>query len=123
MNLLIEDLREVQLHREKKPQIVAEIAWAIVEKRGFNIDTRETKGLFRLMARYRNLGEIIEQIEKLRHLSNFREKGAFTYPPSIEQRGWSIGRLFFLGCVEGVLPLEMRDEANIPEERRLAYVA
>jgi DNA helicase-2/ATP-dependent DNA helicase PcrA len=31
--------------------------------------------------------------------------------------------VILLGCVEGVLPLEIRDEANIPEERRLAYVA
>jgi len=58
MNLLIEDLRAVQLHREKKPQNVAEIAWAIVEKRRFNIDTPATKGLFRLIACYRNLEEI-----------------------------------------------------------------
>ena len=85
MNLLIEDLREVQLHRDKKPQSVAEIASAIVEKRGFNIDTRETKGLFRLMARYRNLGEIVEQIEKLRLLEQLSERKANSpvhHPPS-----------------------------------------
>jgi len=123
MNLLIEDLREVQLHRDKKPQRVAEIAWAIVEKRGFNIDTRETKGLFRLMARYRNLGEIIEQIEKLRHLSNLPREKRIHLSTIHRAKGLEHRAVILLGCVEGVLPLEIRDEANIPEERRLAYVA
>ena len=123
MNLLIEDLREVQLHRDKKPQSVAEIAWAIVEKRGFNIDMRETKGLFRLMARYRNLGEIIEQIEKLRHLSNLPREKRIRLSTIHRAKGLEHRAVILLGCVEGVLPLEIKDEANIPEERRLAYVA
>ncbi len=123
MNLLIEDLREVQLHRDKKPQRVAEIAWAIVEKRGFSIDTRETKGLFRLMARYRNLGEITQQIEKLRHLSNFPREKRIHLSTIHRAKGLEHRAVILLGCVEGVLPLEIRDEANIPEERRLAYVA
>jgi len=123
MNRLIEDLREVQLHRDKKPRSVAEIAWAIVEKRGFNIDTRETKGLFRLMARFRNLGEIIEQIEKLRHLSNLPREKRIHLSTIHRAKGLEHRAVILLGCVEGVLPLEIRDEANIPEERRLAYVA
>jgi DNA helicase-2/ATP-dependent DNA helicase PcrA len=123
INLLIDDLREVQLHRDKKPQNVAEIAWAIVEKRGFNIDTRETKGLFRLMARYRNLGEITQQIEKLRLLSNFPREKRIHLSTIHRAKGLEHRAVILLGCVEGVLPLEIRDEANIPEERRLAYVA
>lgn len=123
MNLLIEDLREVQLHRDGKPQRVAEIAWAIVEKRGFNIDTRETKGLFRLMARYQNLGEITQQIEKLRHLSNLPREKRIHLSTIHRAKGLEHRAVILLGCVEGVLPLEIRDEANIPEERRLAYVA
>jgi superfamily I DNA/RNA helicase len=31
--------------------------------------------------------------------------------------------VILLGCVEGVFPLEISDEINSPEERRLAYVA
>jgi len=123
MDLLIEDLREVQLHRDDKPQSVADIAWVIVEKRGFNIDTRETKGLFRLMARYRNLGEIIEQIEKLRLLSNFPREKRIHLSTIHRAKGLEHRAVILLGCVEGVLPLEIRDAANIPEERRLAYVA
>jgi DNA helicase-2/ATP-dependent DNA helicase PcrA len=123
MKLLIEDLREVQLHRDDKPQSVADIAWVIVEKRGFNIDTRETKGLFRLMARYRNLGEIIEQIEKLRLLSNYPREKRIHLSTIHRAKGLEHRAVILLGCVEGVLPLEIKDEANIPEERRLAYVA
>ncbi len=62
INLLFQDLREIQVRRESKPQVVAETAWAIVERRGFILDIRETKGLFRLMGRFQNLGEIVEQI-------------------------------------------------------------
>lgn len=123
MNLLFEDLREVQLHRDKKPQSVAEIAWAIVEKRGFNIDMRETKGLFRLMARFQNLGEIIEQIEKLQELSAAPREKRIHLSTIHRAKGLEHRAVILLGCVEGVLPLEIRDEANIPEERRLAYVA
>jgi superfamily I DNA/RNA helicase len=69
MNLLLQDLREIQVLRESKPSEVAQIAWAIVERRGFIVDTREAKGLFRLMGRLQNLGEIVQQIEKLQVLS------------------------------------------------------
>ena len=31
--------------------------------------------------------------------------------------------MILLGCVEGILPFQVKDQANIPEERRLAYVA
>ena len=65
INLLLQDLREIQLLRESKPREVAGIAWAIVEKRGFIVDTREIKGLFRLIGRFQNLGEITQHIEKL----------------------------------------------------------
>ena len=114
MNLLIEDLREVQLHRNEKPQTVAEIAWAIVEKRGFNIDTRETKGLFRLMARYRNLGEITQQIEKLRHLSNFPRERRIHLSTIHRAKGLEHRAVVLLGCVEGVLPLEIRGRSQYP---------
>ena len=77
MNLLLQDLRRDSGAREKTNlKSVAEIAWAIVEKRGFIIDTRETKGLFRVMARFQNLGEIVEQIEKLQLLSTASEAEA-----------------------------------------------
>jgi ATP-dependent DNA helicase UvrD/PcrA len=123
MNLLLEDLRAVQLHRDEKPRAVADTAEAIVERRGFNIDTRETKGLFRLMGRFQNLGEIIEQIEKLRLLSNFPREKRIHLSTIHRAKGLEHRAVILLGCVEGVLPLEIRDQANIPEERRLAYVA
>src|SRR5262249_4099222 len=68
VNLLLRDLRGVQLLRDKNPKEVAEIVWAIVEKTGYIVDTRELKGLFRLMNRFQNLGEIVEHIEKLQVL-------------------------------------------------------
>jgi DNA helicase-2/ATP-dependent DNA helicase PcrA len=75
------------------------------------------------MARYRNLGEIIEQIEKLRLLSNFPRDKRIHLSTIHRAKGLEHRAVILLGCVEGVLPLEIRDEANIPEERRLAYVA
>ena len=123
MNLLFDDLQAIQHHRNEKPLAVTKIASAIIEKRGFIIDTRETKGLFRLMARYRNLGEIIEQIEKLRLLSNFPREKRIHLSTIHRAKGLEHRAVILLGCVEGVLPLAIRDEANIPEERRLAYVA
>ena len=106
-----------------KPGVVAETAEAIVEKRGFNIDMRETKGLLRLMARYRNLGEISQQIEKLRLLSNCPREKRIHLSTIHRAKGLEHRAVILLGCVEGVLPLEIQDEVNIPEERRLAYVA
>ncbi|MEX0803811.1 MAG: ATP-dependent helicase [Candidatus Binatia bacterium] len=123
MNLLFEDLQAIQHHRNEKPLAVAKIASAIIEKRGFIIDTRETKGLLRFMARYRNLGEIIVQIEKLRHLSSLPREKRIHLSTIHRAKGLEHRAVILLGCVEGVLPLEIRDEANIPEERRLAYVA
>ena len=102
MNLLLQDLREIQLLRENKPQEVAEIAWAIVEKRGFIVDTRETKGLFRLMGRFQNLGEITQQIEKLQAPEHWpRSRNDCISRQSIEQRAWSIGRSFFWAVSKG----------------------
>ena len=123
MNLLLQDLREIQLRRENKPQEVAEIAWAIVEKRGFIVDTRETKGLFRLMARFNHLGEIVEQIEKLQVLSMASKQKRLHLSTIHRAKGLEHRAVILLGCVEGVFPLEIRDEVNSPEERRLAYVA
>jgi DNA helicase II / ATP-dependent DNA helicase PcrA len=123
MNLLLQDLREVQLLRENKPQEVAELAWAIVEKRGFIIDTRETKGLFRVMARFQNLGGIVEQIEKLQLLSTASKQKRLHLSTIHRAKGLEHRSVILLGCVEGTFPLQIRDEINIPEERRLAYVA
>jgi DNA helicase-2/ATP-dependent DNA helicase PcrA len=123
MNLLLQDLREIQVLRESKPQEVAEIAWAIVEKRGFIVDTRETKGLFRLMARFNHLGEIVEQIEKLQVLSMASKQKRLHLSTIHRAKGLEHRAVILLGCVEGVLPLEIRDEVNSTEERRLAYVA
>jgi DNA helicase II / ATP-dependent DNA helicase PcrA len=123
MNLLFQDLREIQVLRENKPQEVAEIAWAIVEKRGFIVDTRETKGLFRLMGRFQNLGEIVEQLEKLQVLSRASKQKRLHLSTIHRAKGLEHRAVILLGCVEGVFPLEIRDEINIPEERRLAYVA
>ena len=123
MNLLFQDLREIQVRRENKPQEVAEIAWAIVERRGFIVDTRETKGLFRLMGRFQNLGEIVEQIEKLQVLSAASKQKRLHLSTIHRAKGLEHRAVILLGCVEGVFPLEIRDEVNSPEERRLAYVA
>jgi ATP-dependent DNA helicase UvrD/PcrA len=123
MNLLLQDLREIQLLREHKPQEVAEIAWAIVEKRGFIVDTRETKGLFRLMSRFQNLGEIVEQIEQLQVLSMASKQKRLHLSTIHRAKGLEHRAVILLGCVEGVFPLEIRDQVNSTEERRLAYVA
>jgi DNA helicase II / ATP-dependent DNA helicase PcrA len=123
MNLLLQDLREVQSLRERKPKEVAEIAWAIVEKRGFIVDTRETKGLFRLMGRFQNLGEIVEQIEQLQILSASSKQKRLHLSTIHRAKGLEHRAVILLGCVEGVFPLEIKDEVNSPEERRLAYVA
>ena len=123
MNLLFQDLREIQVLRESKPKEVAEIAWAIVERRGFIVDTRETKGLFRLMGRFQNLGEIVEQIEKLQVLSRASKQKRLHLSTIHRAKGLEHRAVILLGCVEGVFPLEIRDEVNSSEERRLAYVA
>jgi superfamily I DNA/RNA helicase len=123
MNLLLQDLTEIQLRRENKPQEVAEIAWAIVEKRGFIVDTREIKGVFRLMGRFQNLGEIVEQIEKLQVLSRASKQKRLHLSTIHRAKGLEHRAVILLGCVEGVFPLEIGDEVNSPEERRLAYVA
>ena len=123
MNLLLQDLTEIQLRRENKPQEVAEIAWAIVEKRGFIVDTREIKGVFRLMGRFQNLGEIVEQIEKLQVLSRVSKQKRLHLSTIHRAKGLEHRAVILLGCVEGVFPLEMGDQVNSTEERRLAYVA
>jgi DNA helicase-2/ATP-dependent DNA helicase PcrA len=123
MNLLLQDLREIQLRRENTPQKVAEIAWAIVEKRGFIVDSRETKGLFRLLARFNHLGEIVEQIHKLQSLSTASKQKRLHLSTIHRAKGLEHRAVILLGCVEGVFPLEIRDEVNSTEERRLAYVA
>lgn len=123
INFLLQDLREVQLLRESKPQEVAELAWAIVEKRGFIVDIGETKGLFRLMGRFHNLGEIVEQIEKLQVLSTASKQKRLHLSTIHRAKGLEHRAVILLGCVEGVFPLEIRDEVNTSEERRLAYVA
>jgi DNA helicase-2/ATP-dependent DNA helicase PcrA len=123
MNLLFQDLREIQLLRESKPKEVAEIAWAIIERRGFIVDTREAKGLFRIMGRFQNLGEIVEQVEKLQVLSRASKQKRLHLSTIHRAKGLEHRAVILLGCVEGVFPLEIRDEVNSPEERRLAYVA
>jgi DNA helicase-2/ATP-dependent DNA helicase PcrA len=123
MNLLFQDLREIQLLRESKPKEAAEIAWAIVERRGFIVDTREAKGLFRLMGRFQNLGEIVEQTEKLLVLSRASKQKRLHLSTIHRAKGLEHRAVILLGCVEGVFPLEIRDEVNTSEERRLAYVA
>ncbi len=123
MNLLFQDLREIQLRREGKPQEMAETAWAIVERRGFIVDIRETKGLFRLMGRFQNLGEIVERIEKLQVLSAASKQKRLHLSTIHRAKGLEHRAVILLGCVEGVFPLEIRDEVNTSEERRLAYVA
>jgi len=123
VNLLLRDLRGVQLLRDKNPKEVAEIVWAIVEKRGFIDDTRELKGLFRLMNRFQNLGEIVEHIEKLQVLSAASKQRRLHLSTIHRAKGLEHRAVILLGCVEGAFPLEINDAVNIPEERRLAYVA
>jgi DNA helicase-2/ATP-dependent DNA helicase PcrA len=123
MNLLLQDLREIQALRESKPREVAEVAWAIVENRGFIVDTREAKGLFRLMGRFRNLGEIKQQIDKLQVLGTASKQKRLHLSTIHRAKGLEHRAVILLGCVEGIFPLEIRDEINVTEERRLAYVA
>jgi DNA helicase-2/ATP-dependent DNA helicase PcrA len=123
MNLLFQDLREIQVLRESKPKEVAEVAWAIVERRGLIVDTRDAKGLFRLMGRFHNLGEIVEHIEKLKVLSAASKQKRLHLSTIHRAKGLEHRAVILLGCVEGVFPLEIRDNVNISEERRLAYVA
>jgi len=123
LNLLFDDLREVQRHRDTPPLTVANVAAAILEKRGFINDNRETKGLCRLMGRYRNLGEIVEQIEWLRYLNDIPRDKRVHLSTIHRAKGLEHRAVILLGCVEGILPFQVKDQANIPEERRLAYVA
>ena len=123
VNLLLRDLRGVQLLRDKNPKEVAEIVWAIVEKRGFIVDTRELKGLLRLINRFQNLGEIVEHIEKLQVLSAATKQRRLHLSTIHRAKGLEHRAVILLGCVEGAFPLEINDAVNIPEERRLAYVA
>jgi DNA helicase-2/ATP-dependent DNA helicase PcrA len=123
LNLLLQDLREVQAHRDKRPRIVADVAWEIVQKRGFIVDAREARGLFRLMGRSQTLGEITEQIEKLQALSTAAKQQRLHLSTIHRAKGLEHRAVILLGCVEGVLPLQVGEEIDIPEERRLAYVA
>ena len=123
INLLVEDLRSIQRYRDKEPVVAANLASAIIEKRGFITDNRDSKGLLRLMARHRHLGEIVEQIEWLRHLNDIPREKRVHLSTIHRAKGLEHRAVILLGCVEGILPLEIRDEANISEERRLAYVA
>src|SRR5207245_6149606 len=102
---------------------VSKIEGEISEIRGFIFDTRETKGLFRLMGRFQNLGEIVEQIEKLKVLSMASKQKRLHVSTIHRAKGLEHRAVILLGCVEGTFPLQIRDEINIPEERRLAYVA
>ena len=102
MNLILQDLREIQLLRENKPQEVAEVAWAIVEKRGFIVDARETKGLFRLMGRFPEPGRDYSANRKVAdHGHGLEAETAASYRQSTEPRAWSIGRSFFWAVSKG----------------------
>ena len=123
LNLLFDDLREVQRCHDRQPLAATRIASAIIEKRGFITDNRDGKGLLRLMTRYRNLGEIVEQIEWLRHLNGTPREKRVHLSTIHRAKGLEHRAVILLGCVEGILPFQVKDQANIPEERRLAYVA
>lgn len=123
LNLLFDDLREVQRCHDRQPLAATRIASAIIEKRGFIADNRDGKGLLRLMTRYRNLGEIVEQIEWLRYLNDIPRDKRVHLSTIHRAKGLEHRAVILLGCVEGILPFQVKDEANIPEERRLAYVA
>ena len=75
------------------------------------------------MTRYRNLGEIVEQIEWLRYLNDIPRDKRVHLSTIHRAKGLEHRAVILLGCVEGVLPFQVKDQANIPEERRLAYVA
>jgi len=123
VDLLHEDLREVQSHRDKTPLELAEAAWEIVERRGFIVDLREIRGLLRIMGRFETLGEFISRIETLDTLSQ-APRGKKVHLSTIHRaKGLEHRAVILLGCVEGILPLQVREEMNTTEERRLAYVA
>jgi len=123
VDLLHEDLREVQSHRDKTPLELAEAAWEIVERRGFIVDLREIRGLLRIMGRFETLGELISRIETLDTLSQ-APRGKKVHLSTIHRaKGLEHRAVILLGCVEGILPLQVREEMNTTEERRLAYVA
>ena len=123
VSLLLQDLREIQVLRDKNPKEVAETVWAIVERRGFILDTREAKGLFRLMGRCQSLGQIVDQVERLEVLSAAPKQKRLHLSTIHRAKGLEHRAVILLGCVEGAFPLEIGDVVNIPEERRLAYVA
>ncbi len=120
---LLRDLSEVQAHRDQTPLEVAEAAWEIVERRGFIVDLRETKGLLRILGRFETLGELISRIETLDTLSQAPREKKVHLSTIHRAKGLEHRAVILLGCVEGILPLQVGEEMNIPEERRLAYVA
>ncbi|MCZ6562394.1 MAG: ATP-dependent helicase [Deltaproteobacteria bacterium] len=123
VDLLLRDLREIQVHRDKTPLAVAEAAWEIVERRGFFVDVKEIRGLLRILGRFQSLGELISRIETLDMLSQAPREKKVHLSTIHRAKGLEHRAVILLGCVEGKLPLQVGEEMNIPEERRLAYVA
>lgn len=123
VDLLLRDLREVQAHRDKTPLEVAEAAWEIVERRGFIVDLREIRGLLRILGRFETLGELVSRIETLDTISQAPREKKVHLSTIHRAKGLEHRAVILLGSVEGILPLQVGEEINIPEERRLAYVA
>jgi DNA helicase II / ATP-dependent DNA helicase PcrA len=65
----------------------------------------------------------VAHIEKLKVLSAASKQKRLHLSTIHRAKGLEHRTVILLGCVEGVFPLEIRDNVNISEERRLAYVA
>jgi len=123
VEILLDDLRKVQTYRDEAPTVVAETAWEIIGRRGFIADLREIKGIARIIERFATLGELSWQIEKLDALSRAPKEQKIHLSTIHRAKGLEHKAVILLGCVEGMLPLNVGEETNISEERRLAYVA
>lgn len=122
LETLLEDIRKIQNHRHEPPEAMKK-AWETIEKRGLIADTKEAKGLARAVARMENLGELAECADAINRMSQSPREKRIHLSTIHRAKGSQHSAVFVLGMVEGNLPLAVRDAANIPEERRLAYVA
>lgn len=121
--LLLQDLRKVQKESDRRPRETEEAAWRVIEKRGFIVDLKELRGLFRILGRLEALGDLASKIERLDGLSRAPREKKIHLSTIHRAKGLEHRAVILLGCVEGMLPLWVGEETNTTEERRLAYVA
>ena len=123
MNLLLQDLREIQLLQRKQTSGGGRSRVGIRREKGFH---RRRQGDERALQAHGPIpepGRDTQQIEKLQVLGTASKQKRLHLSTIHRAKGLEHRAVILLGCVEGVFPLEIRDEVNSPEERRLAYVA